>query len=127
MTTPATQACLTQPVTRSCSSPRCKRDGSSAARHDYYRHGTTTLFAALDIATGQVTAVLKPRHRRQEFLAFLKQIERTYRDVRGADGELGDLHPVMDNHAAHKHPNVKHGWPRTRGSRCTSLRPTNRG
>ncbi len=49
--------------------------------HDYYRHGTTTLFAALDIATGQVTAALKPRHRHQEFLAFLKQIERTYRNV----------------------------------------------
>lgn len=41
--------------------------------HDYYRHGTTTLFAALDIATGEVTAALKPRHRHEEFLAFLKQ------------------------------------------------------
>ena len=49
--------------------------------HDYYRHGTTTLFAALDIATGHVTAALKPRHRNQEFLAFLKQIERAYRNV----------------------------------------------
>jgi len=49
--------------------------------HDSYRHGTTTLFAALDIATGQVTAALKPRHRHQELLAFLKQIERTYRHV----------------------------------------------
>ena len=49
--------------------------------HDYYRHGTSTLFAALDIATGQVTAALKRRHRHQEFLAFLKQIERAYRDV----------------------------------------------
>src|SRR4051794_21518895 len=48
---------------------------------DCYRHGTATLFAALDIATGQVTAALKPRHRHQEFLAFLKQVERTYRDV----------------------------------------------
>lgn len=49
--------------------------------HDYYRHGTTTLFAALEIATGPVTAALKPRHRHQEFLAFLRQIERTYRDT----------------------------------------------
>jgi transposase len=40
--------------------------------HDYVRHGTTTLFAALEIATGKVTAACKPRHRRQEFLAFLK-------------------------------------------------------
>lgn len=57
--------------------------------HDYYRHGTTTLFAALDIATGQVTAALKPRHRHEEFLAFLKQIERTYRNVLGSDRGAG--------------------------------------
>jgi transposase len=75
--------------------------------HDYYRHGTTTLFAALDIATGQVTAALKPKHRHQEFLAFLKQIERAYRDVLDADGEPVKLHLVMDNYAAHKHANVK--------------------
>ena len=75
--------------------------------HDYYRHGTTTLFAALDIATGQVTAALKPRHRHQEFLAFLKQIERAYRHVLGADGKPVQLHLVMDNYAAHKHKNVK--------------------
>ena len=75
--------------------------------HDCYRHGTTTLFAALDIATGQVTAALKPKHRHQEFLAFLKQIERTYRDVRGSDGEPVDLHLVMDNYAAHKHTNFR--------------------
>lgn len=75
--------------------------------HDYYRHGTTTLFAALDIATGQVTAALKPRHRHEEFLAFLKQIERAYRNVLGVDGEPVALHLVMDNYAAHKHKNVK--------------------
>ncbi|WP_460793021.1 IS630 family transposase, partial [Nocardioides maradonensis] len=75
--------------------------------HDYYRHGTTTLFAALDIATGQVTAALKPKHRHQEFLAFLKQIERTYRDVVDDDGQPVELHLVMDNYAAHKHANVK--------------------
>ena len=75
--------------------------------HDYVRHGTTTLFAALEIATGQVTAALKPRHRNQEFLAFLKQIERTYRGVLDEDGQPVELHLVMDNYAAHKHPNVK--------------------
>ncbi len=75
--------------------------------HDYYRHGTTTLFAALDIATGQVTAALKPRHRHQEFLAFLKQIERAYRHVLDADGQPVELHLVMDNYAAHKHADVK--------------------
>jgi transposase len=67
--------------------------------HDYVRHGTTTLFAALEIATGQVTGACKPRHRNTEFLAFLKQIARAYPDV--------ELHLVMDNYAAHKHPAVK--------------------
>lgn len=72
--------------------------------HDYYRHGTTTLFAALDIATGEVTAALKPKHRHQDFLAFLRQIERTYRDVLDPAGAPVDLHLVMGNSAAHKHP-----------------------
>jgi transposase len=75
--------------------------------HDYVRHGTTTLFAALEIATGQVTAAVKPRHRNTEFLAFLKQIERSYRDAVDIDGRPVDLHLVMDNYAAHKHPAVK--------------------
>jgi transposase len=67
--------------------------------HDYVRHGTSTLFAALEIGTGKVTAACKPRHRNQEFLAFLKQVARAY--------PHGELHLVMDNYAAHKHPNVK--------------------
>ncbi|MCK7663841.1 IS630 family transposase [Corynebacterium sp. CCM 9185] len=54
--------------------------------HDYYRHGTSTLFAALDIATGQVTAALKPRHCHQEFVAFLRQIERAHRPRRRRRG-----------------------------------------
>ena len=74
---------------------------------DYYRHGTSTLFPALEIAAGQVTAALKPRHRHQEFLAFLKQIERAYRDVLDDNGAPVDLHLVMDNYAAHKHNNVR--------------------
>ncbi len=48
--------------------------------HEYKRHGTTTLFAALEIATGRVTGACKPRHRHQEFLAFLKQVARAYPD-----------------------------------------------
>jgi transposase len=67
--------------------------------HDYVRHGTTTLFAALEVATGQVTAACKPRHRHQEFLAFLKQAARAYPDQ--------DLHLVMDNYAAHKRAEVR--------------------
>jgi hypothetical protein len=57
------------------------------------------LFAALEIATGQVTAACKPRHRHQEFLAFLRQVTRAY--------PAGELHLVMDNQAAHKHPAVR--------------------
>lgn len=76
--------------------------------HDYYRHGTTTLFAALQITTGHVTAALKPRHRHSEFLAFLRQIERAYRDeLDPATGEPVELHLVMDNYSAHKHAQVK--------------------
>jgi transposase len=69
--------------------------------HDYVRHGTSTLFAALDIATGTVTGACKPRHRHQEFLAFLKQVARAYPDR--------ELHLVMDNYATHKRVEVR-GW-----------------
>lgn len=66
--------------------------------HDYVRHGTTTLFAALEVATGQVTGLCKQRHRHQEFLAFLKHVARSYPDR--------ELHLVMDNYATHKHADV---------------------
>jgi transposase len=67
--------------------------------HDYVRHGTTTLFAALEIATGKVTGVCKNRHRHQEFLAFLKHVARAYPGP--------ELHLVMDNYAAHKRPEIR--------------------
>jgi transposase len=67
--------------------------------HDYVRHGTTTLFAALEIATGHVTGVCKARHRHQEFLAFLKHLARAYPDQQ--------LHLVLDNYAAHKRAEVR--------------------
>ncbi|HEY5137557.1 MAG TPA: IS630 family transposase, partial [Candidatus Nanopelagicales bacterium] len=69
------------------------------ATHDYVRHGTTTLFAALDIATGQVTGTCLPRHRHQEFLRFLKQVARAYPDQQ--------LHLIMDNYATHKRVEVR--------------------
>lgn len=68
--------------------------------HDYIRHGTTTLFAALDIANGQVLTQCRARHRHQEFLGFLKHIEAN------VPGDL-DVHLVVDNYAAHKHPKVR--------------------
>ena len=67
--------------------------------HDYVRHGTSALVAALDVATGKVIGRMADRHRHQEFLAFLRQIACAYPDQ--------DLHLIMDNYAAHKHPNVK--------------------
>lgn len=68
--------------------------------HDYDRHGTTTLFAALDIASGQVLTQCKSRHRHQEFLQFLRYIEAN------VPAEL-DVHLVIDNYATHKHAKVR--------------------
>ncbi len=67
--------------------------------HDYRRNGTTTLFAALEVATGRVTDACFPRHRHQEFLRFLRQVAKTYPRV--------PLHIVCDNYATHKHPTVR--------------------
>jgi transposase len=67
--------------------------------HDYLRHGTTTLFAALEVATGKITATCQLRHRHQEFLRFLKQVARAY--------PAGELHLVMDNYAAHKRVEIR--------------------
>jgi transposase len=75
--------------------------------HDYRRHGTTTLFAALEIATGQVTAACKPRHRHQEFLAFLKQVARAYPADVDDHGRPIELHLIMDNYATHKRIEVR--------------------
>jgi len=69
--------------------------------HDYERHGTTTLFAALDIATGSVIGDLHRRHRSSEFLQFLRTIEANVPDML-------DIHLVMDNYGTHKTPSIKH-------------------
>ncbi|PSH02640.1 MAG: IS630 family transposase [Acidobacteria bacterium] len=68
--------------------------------HDYVRHGTTTLFAALDVATGAVFTECKPRHRHQEFLSFLRRLDDCI------PAEL-DIHLIADNYATHKHPKVR--------------------
>jgi putative transposase len=68
--------------------------------HDYVRHGTTTLFAALDVATGLVVTECKPRHRHQEFLSFLRSVDAC------VPAEL-DVHLVVDNYATHKHAKVR--------------------
>jgi hypothetical protein len=67
--------------------------------HDYLRHGTTTLFAALEIATGKITDRCFDRHRHIEFLAFCKQVAKAY--------PRRELHLVLDNYGTHKHPRVR--------------------
>ena len=68
--------------------------------HDYKRHGTTTLFAALDVLNGTVLTDCKPRHRHQEFLGFLRRIEQ-------AVPQKLDIHLIVDNYSTHKHARVK--------------------
>jgi transposase len=68
--------------------------------HDYVRHGTTTLFAALNILDGKVIGSCKARHRHIEFLEFMEQIEQSTPRRR-------HIHLVLDNYGTHKHPNVK--------------------
>jgi putative transposase len=67
--------------------------------HDYVRHGTTTLFAALDVANGQVISRVRAQHRHQEFLDFLRQIDQQ------TPSEL-ELHLIVDNYVTHKHGKV---------------------
>ena len=77
-----------------------KKGRAGTMTHDYKRHGTTTLFAALDVKAGTVIGHCTKRHRHQEFVRFLGVIDqRTPADL--------DLHLVVDNYATHKHPTVK--------------------
>src|SRR5690606_18807737 len=77
-----------------------KKGRCGTMTHDYVRHGTTTLFAALSMLDGKVIADCMPRHRHQEWIKFLKQIDQqTPADL--------DLHLIVDNYATHKHPKVK--------------------
>jgi transposase len=68
--------------------------------HDYKRNGTTTLFAAIDMAQGKVIGTCQQKHRHQEWIKFLKLIDEQ------TDPSL-DLHLIVDNYATHKHPKVK--------------------
>ena len=77
-----------------------KKGRAGTMTHDYKRNGTTTLFAALDVATGKVIGQCMPRHRHQEFLRFLRRIDR-------ATPKSLDIHLVVDNYATHKHAKVR--------------------
>jgi transposase len=93
------------------------RPGQPARRsHDYKRHGTTSLFAALDIATGKVIGQCFPRHRAAEFRKFLDEIEANVpKDL--------DVHLVMDNYATHKTPLIR-AWFAKRPRWHVHLTPT---
>jgi transposase len=77
-----------------------KRGRLGTMTHDYKRHGTTTLFAALNVLDGSVVGQCMQRHRNQEFIRFLNAIERQV-----PAGKV--IHAILDNYAAHKHPNVR--------------------
>ena len=77
-----------------------KKGRAGTMTHDYKRHGTTTLFAALNVATGHVIHECMPRHRHQEFLKFIKTVERS------VDPDL-EIHVILDNYATHKHEKVR--------------------
>lgn len=76
-----------------------KKGRCGTMTHDYKRHGTSTLFAALDVATGNVIGESFKQHRHQEFLTFLKKVERQ-------TPKAQEIHIILDNYATHKHPNV---------------------
>ena len=77
-----------------------KKGRAATMTHDYKRHGTTTLFAALNVLDGQVIAQCQQRHRHSEWLKFLRKIDReTPKDKA--------LHLIADNYATHKHPSVQ--------------------
>jgi transposase len=77
-----------------------KKGRAGTMTHDYKRHGTTTLFAALNVLTGVVTGRCKARHTHAEWLAFLKTLERQVPQGK-------DVHVVCDNYSTHKHPAVR--------------------
>lgn len=76
-----------------------KKGRAGTMTHDYKRNGTTTLFAALDVATGAVIGRCLPRHRHEEFLKFLRTVDRQ------VPKDLA-VHMILDNYATHKHPDV---------------------
>ena len=84
--------------------------------HDYKRHGTTTLFSALNVLNGAVLATCKERHRHQEFLSFLREIDKS------VPADL-DIHCIVDNYATHSHPKIK-AWLATRPRWHMHLIPT---
>jgi transposase len=89
-----------QALDRTQASLPMKKGRAGTMTHDYKRHGTTTLFAAFDVLTGVVIGQCLPRHRHQEFIKFLRQVDEEV--PKGLE-----IHMILDNYATHKHPNVQ--------------------
>jgi transposase len=89
-----------QALDRTQASLPMKKGRAGTMTHDYKRNGTTTLFAALDVLTGEVIGQCLPRHRHAEFLKFLRTIDREV--PKGLQ-----VHLILDNYSTHKHQNVK--------------------
>jgi len=90
------------------------------ATHDYKRSGTSSLYAALDLATGKVIGALHSRHRAIEFKKFLQTLNREV-------PEHLSVHLVLDNSSTHKTPAIENGCSPTRASSSTSRPPARRG
>ena len=84
----------------SCSATPLKPGRCATMTHDYKRHGTTTLFAALNVLDGSVIGRCMQQHRHEEFIRFLNDVERAI-----PAGKL--IEAVVDNYATHKHPKVR--------------------
>ena len=89
-----------QALDRTQASLPMKKGRAGTMTHDYKRNGTTTLFAALNVLTGAVIGECLPRHRHEEFLKFLRKVDREV--PKGLA-----IHMILDNYATHKHPDVK--------------------
>ena len=88
--------------------------------HDYVRHGTTTLFAALNVLEGTVIGSCKPRHRHQEFLEFMNEVDRKVPRRR-------EVHLILDNYGTHTHPRVNEWFAAHPATIGTSSRPVHPG
>ena len=105
-----------QALDRTQASLPVARGRGETMTHDYKRHLTTTLFAALDVLTGMAVGQCLPRHRHQEFVKFLRTIDRQ------VPNEL-TIHLILDNYATTSTRTSKPGSPNIRGSNCTHLPP----
>lgn len=96
----ADEQCQIQALTRTQPGLPCAPGHCATRTHSYQRHGTTTLFAAMDMGTGKVVYTFHPQHRHQEWMEFLGRIE-------ASTAPDKQIHLIIDNYSAHKHANVR--------------------